>query len=411
MKLSGRLVLLGMCAAVAVSALSLFTPAFARYSNTASATALYGDLGLSPEGQTLSADTEVYDFGVYSREADRSEFAHTVRICDDAPVEGVLRFYWDEITRTQKDVMVYVDNKYYTSMSSSGYTDYTVSAADGNLQVPFSLLFTSTFPAADRIAELEVSWYPANGDEPTLFSRYRLTVLTAETEGAAPAFIAEDTAFLTDRLLQVAVTTPAEYAGVFLASDSGTFAAGTRYFGDTYPRGATLVRDSALFIPREGESTRLLMDLSAHLSDDSPVPLTVGASNGLQNTLTRTPLTSVKPLTVTTSDAVGLVTAQKTFTVTLTEAASFRDSDWSHTGDTPNDLTWQIQRYADGALHPVTVGKDLTVTVHQTANGGTLKIAVSDGRPLPGTYLLTVTQYYYDYPVLETPIWFFIDYR
>lgn len=411
MKPLNRLFLLGLCAAVSLTALSLFAPAFARYSNAASSTAVYGDTALSPAGQTMFPHTGVYDFGVYSRNADRSEFSHTVRICEDGPVSGTLRFYWDEITRTQKDVMVYIENDYYTSMSSSGYTDYTVSAADGNLQIPFSLLFTAAFPTADRVAQLEVSWYPADGDEPTLFARYLLTVNTAAAEGAAPAFIAADTAFLTDRLLQVAVTTPAEHTGVFLADANGTFAAGTRYFGDAYPHGVTLVRDSAVYLPREGDSTRLLMDLSAHLSDDSPVSLTVGVSDALQSTLSCTPLTAVKPLTVTTDDASGLVTGQKTLTVTLTEAATFRDSDWSHTGDTPNDLTWQVRRYADGGLQPIAVGEDLTLTVTQTANGGTFKIAAPDGLASPGTYLLTVTQSYYGYPVLETPVWFFIDYR
>lgn len=410
MKLPRRLWLLGLCAIVAVTALSLFAPTFARYSNTAFTATIYGDTSLSPEGQTMSSHTTMYDFGVYSRDADRSEFSHTVRICEDGPVSGMLRFYWDEVTRTKKDMMVYIDNAYYTSMSSSGYTDYTVSAADGNLQIPFSLLFTADFPAADRVARLEVSWYPEDGDEPTLFACYLLAIV-GDSEGTAPTFVAADTAFLTDRLLQVAVTTPAEHMGVFLASADGTFAAGTRYFGDAYPNGATLIRDSALYLPREGDSTRLLMDLSAHLSDDSPVSLTVGVSDTAQSTLSRTPLASVKPLTVTTDDSGCLVNAQKALTVTIREASTFRDSDWSHTGDTPNDLTWQIRRYADGGLQPVAVGEDLTVTVTQTESGGTLRIAAPEGQLPPGTYLLTVTQYYYGYPVLEKPIWFFVDYR
>lgn len=411
MKPLGRCLLLGLCVAVAMTALSLFAPAFARYSNVASTAVVYGHTGLLPAGQTMSPATEVYDFGVYSRDADRSEFSHTVRICDDAPVSGILRFYWDETTRSNQDILVYIENRYYTSMSTSGYTDYTVSAADGNLQVPFSLLFASSAPATDRVAELEVSWYPADGDEPTLFARYLLAVTAADPLGTAPAFIAEETAFLTDRLLQAAVTTPADYTGVLLASADGTFTAGTRYFGDAYPHGVTLLRDSAVFIPREGDSTRLLMDLSAHLSDDSPVSLTVGVSDTLQSTLSRTPLSSVKPLTVTQSDSAGLVTEPKPLTVTVTEAATFRDSDWSHTGDTPNDLTWQVYRYEDGGLYPVTVGEDLAVATEQTANGGTFQIALSDVPAPAGTYVLVITQSYYGYPVLETPIWFFVDYR
>lgn len=402
-----RALLVGLCALTAVIAPSLISPSFARYSNTASTTALYGRTDVL-QGQTLSADTEIYDFGVYNREVDVSEFAHTIRIRHSAPLSGVLRFSWDDTTRVNKDIAVYIDSHYYTAMQNSGYTDYTVSAANGDLQIPFSLMLSS--PAA-RVAVLDVSWYPDEGDEPTLFARYLLTVSAEDAKGTSPTFVAKNTTFLTDRLLQVEVTTPADHAGVLLMPDDGTFAVGTRYYNDACANGATLLRDSALFVPREGDSTRLYVDLSAHLSDNNPMSLCVGLSDTMSDTLSCTPLADTAALTVALSNGGGIVTADEPLTITLTEAAALRDSDWSHTGNNLADITWKLWRRDGDTLRSVTVGESLVVTAVQSANGGTLTVAVPNNTQPAGTYVLAITQYYNGYPVLETPVWFFIDYR
>ena len=390
----------------AVVSLSLIPPSFARYSNTASTAVTYGRTD-TLQGQTLSADKEIYDFGVYNH-TDASEFAHTVRIRHSAPLSGVLRFSWDDTTRSNKDIAVYIDSRYYTAVQNSGYTDYTVSAADGDLQIPFSLMFSS--PAA-RVAVLDVSWYPNESDEPTLFARYLLTVSAEDAEGTTPSFVAENTVFLTDRLLQVEVTTPADHAGVLLAPADGSFTAGIRYYNNVCANGATLLRDSALFVPRAGDNTRLYVDLSAHLSDNSPLSLRVGVADTFFDTLSCTPPAGKASLTVALSNGAGIVSADEPLTITLTEAAALRDSDWSQAGNSPADVTWQIWRREGDALRSVTVGESLTVTAAQNADGGTLTVAASDGTQSAGTYLLVVTRYYYGYPVLETPIWFFIDYR
>lgn len=402
-----RALLVGLCAVLTVSTLSLINPSFARYSNTASTAVTYGCTDILRE-QTLSADTEMYDFGVYNRYVDVSEFEHTVRIHHSAPLSGVLRFSWDNTTRDNKDIAVYIDSRYYTAVQNSGYTDYTVSAADGDLQIPFSLMFSSP---ADRVAVLDVSWYPDEGDEPTLFARYLLTVSAEDAKGTSPAFVAKNTKFLTDRLLQVEVTTPADHAGVLLAPVDGIFSAGTRYYNDVSANGATLLRDSALFVPRKGDSTRLYLDLSAHLSGNSPVSLGVGVSDIWSDTISCTPPANKSALTVVLSNGEGIVTPDKPLTITLTEAAALRDSDWSHTGNTPADVTWKIWRREGDTLRSVTVGENLTVTAAQNANGGTLTVAVPDGTQPAGTYVLVVTQHYQGYPIMETPIWFFIDYR
>lgn len=410
MKRWNRTVSLSLCVLLALTVLLGITPTYARYSNVATTVTSYGHTELVPVGQTLSAHTAEYDFGVYDADAEEDSFSHTICILDDRAVSGVLRFSWDEATRINKDIALYIESEYYTTVQRGDYIDYTVSAADGDLRIPFSLLFAS--PAADRVATLDVSWYPADSAEATLFARYRLAVPAADPVGAAPTFDPEGTAFLTDRLLEVTVTTPVIYTGVTVSPTDGVFAAGTRYFSDGFPNGVTLLRDSALFIEGSGDSARLLMDLSAHLSGDDPLSMTVSVSDTLFGTVSCTPYADASALTVTLSDMAGLLSPSRPLVITLTESAAFRDSDWTQTGNTPCDLVWQVRRYADGVCHPVTTGDALTVTPTQTQRGGTLRLELAEGNALPaGTYLVTVTQYYYECPVLETPIWFFVDYR
>lgn len=410
MKRRNRISFLCLCVLLALTVLLGITPAYARYSNVASTVTSYGHTELAPVGQTLSADVAQYDFGVYDADAEEDSFSHTICISEDGAASGVLRFSWDEATRINKDIALYIESEHYTSVQRGDYVDYTVFAADGDLRVPFSLLFAS--PAADRVATLEVSWYPDGSDEATLFARYRLAVPAADPVGAAPTFDAEGTAFLTDRLLEVTVTTPVIYTGVTVSPTDGVFAAGTRYFSDAFPHGVTLLRDSALFIERGGDRARVLMDLSAHLSGDDPLSMTVSVSDTLFGTVTCTPYANASALTVTLSDRTGLLSPVRPLVITLTESTAFRDSDWTQRGNTPCDLMWQIQRYEGGVCHPVTTGDALTVTPTQTQRGGTLRLALTEGKALPaGTYLMTITQYYYDCPVLETPIWFFVDYR
>lgn len=410
MKPLSRILSLGLCVLVALTALILLTPAYARYSNVTSTAVSYGHTELIPVGQTLSTTTAEYDFGVYYPGVDEDAFSHTICLSDDEAVSGILRFSWDESTRINKDIALYIESTYYTSMESGDYIDYVVSAADGDLRIPFSLLFAS--PATDRVAVLDVSWYPEGSVEPTLSARYRLAVPAIDPVGDAPNFDAENTSFLTDRLLEVTVTIPVIHAGVTLAPTDGVFTAGTRYFSDDASHGVTLLRDSALFLERTGDSFRLLMDLSAHLSDDTPLSMTVGVSDTLFSTYSCTPFANASALTVTLSDMAGVLSPGEPLVVTLTESTAFRDSDWSQQGSTPCDLSWEIQRYKDGVAHPITEDTALTVTATQTQRGGTLKLEIPDGKRLPaGTYLVMVTQYYYGCPVLETPIWFFVDYR
>ena len=409
MKPWGKILLMGLCVAVTVTAVSLFSPAYARYNNIAS-TAVKYDPSLTMVRQTnMSADTAVYDFGVWTPDVDNTIFEHTLQIADTQSISGVMRFSWDDTTRTQRDMAVYIESEYYTSVQNSGYADYTVSATDGDLALPFSLIFAT--PTMQRVATLDVSWYPDGSAEPTLFARYLLAVVPEESTATnAPSFVEEDTRFMTDRLLQVVVTTPADSDGVQIAPAEGAFAAGTCYYNDIYPQGVTLVRHSGVYVTHNESSSRLLMDLSAHLTDNSPVSLIVGVSNTLQSTLSRTPAADTAPLSVA-ADNTAFVVSTTPLTLTLTEAAGLRDSDWLSVGNASADLTWTVQRRVGDTLVPVTTGETLTITATQTKSGGTLTVSAPDGKQAPGTYLLTVTQTYRGYPVFETPIWFFIDYR
>lgn len=409
MKPWGKMLLAGACVALTATTVSLCFPAHARYNNTATSVIKYEHVAPASVVGTLSADTAVYDFGVWTPDVEEMEFAHTLRVAG-ASTTGILRFSWDETTRSQRDMTVYVDGEHYTSVQTGGYTDYTVSAVDGVVELPFSLIFAN--PITRRAATLDVSWYPADSDEPTLFARYLLAVMPNPGEGeTAPTFVEDETYFLADRVLRLAVTTPPDSAGVQLAPTEGTFSADTRYRSDTYPQGVTLLRDSALYLERTGDSTHLWMDLSAHLTDNDPVSLTVGVSDTLCSTLSRTPVADASLLTVSPDNEACVVSAAQPLTITLTELSALRDSDWFKVDGTAVDLTWTLQQRVDGTLVPVTVGETLTVTVTQTDTGGTFTIAAPDGKQAPGTYLLTITQTYCGDPVFETPIWFFIDYR
>lgn len=388
-------------AVVVLLACSLITPTMARYSNIDSITAVYGNTGSYLTGQTLTADAEIYDFGVYTRDSDASAFTHTVCVADTAPVSGVLRFSWDTATRSYKDVTVHVDHEHYTDVLNSGYVDYTVSTSGNRLEIPFSLLFSTV--SVTRVAELTVSWYPDGGDEPTLFARYLLALVSEDGSGSAPSFVTENTAYITDRLLQVEITTPDDSAGVWISPVGDVFPAGSRYCSTVYPDGVTLLRDSAIFIERTAAVARLYVEAPA-------VDALRGATSEMQySDFTSLRSSSVTALTVSLSNNAGILSATAPLTVTLTEGVSFRDGNWGQRGDTV-DLTWQILRRVGNSLQPVTAGESLAVAVAQTADGGTLTLT-ADGDQPAGTYLLVVTQYHDDYSVLKTPIWFFIDYR
>ena len=376
----GRTACVALCAVITVAACVLISPAFARYSNSTSTDVVVGNPSAVAE-QTMSADTMVYDFGICNQNADAEEFSHTLRILDDAPLSGFLKFSFDH--DSLGDVAVLVDHAYYTQERDGGYL---VSASDGDLQVPFSLMFSSV-PTTDRVAVLDVSWYPNDGDEPTLFATY-LVALAPSAEGAGDTtFLGGDTALLTPSTVAAQITVPADRTGVLLAQGDtldATFTAGTRYFTKTYPQGVTLLRDSALYLT---STDMVLLNIPA---TDS-VTLTAGVSETWKNS--KTNLTPQAASLTASCDGTAVVSASQPLAVSLNADAA--------------DLTWHVHRYSGGVLTPVDLGTDLTVT----ASDHTLTVAAPTGKQPAGTYRLTVTRTYFGYPVEETTLWFFIDYR
>lgn len=403
MKPLSRAVCVSLCAVLLLAA-SMIAPTMARYSNTTYVATQYG--GKSSDG-TLSATTKFYDFGIYTHGVDAATFAHTVRVVDTAPVSGVLRFAWDDATRLNKDIAVFVDSEHYISVQNSGYFDYSVSSSDNVLEMPFSLLFSSPEP---RQVTLDVSFYPDGADEATLFARYFLAVVDEEAVGSTPSFVSADTAFLSDSFLMATVTTPADVAGVWLSTADGVFAAGTCYCTASCADGATLLRDSAIYLPRTAETASVCVDLSVAKIDTQALTMRVAASDTRYSDKVCTPV-SASALTVSLSDAAGILSADRPLVVTLTPSAPLQDSDWSHRNDSAADLSWQLFRRQGDEMVPITEGAHLTVTTAQTQSGGTLTLATPGGEQPAGTYLLMVTQYYHGYLVSKTPIWFFIDYR
>lgn len=377
-----RAACVGLCAVLAV-ACTLISPAFARYSNSDSIEVVFGDSSAVLE-QTMADPTAdaVYDFGVYDG-LSQEPFTHTLCICDDAPLSGFLRFDFDAAS-PRGAVAVWIEPQYYTQQRDGGYV---VSASDGNLQIPFELMFSSPLTATDCVVTLNVSWYPNDGTEPTLFATYLVTLAPDTVGEGDAAVLGGDTAMLTDSSVAAQVTVPADRTGVLLAQGTsldGAFAAGTRYFTQAYPQGVTLLRDSALYVTHDGTETVLL-----DISDSSSVTLTAGVSDAWCDTRTLTP--QAAGLTASCDETV--VSASRAVTVTLNTDAA--------------DLTWRIDRYRGGALIPLTTGADLTVT----PSGQTLTVEAPTGQLPAGAYRLTVTRTHLGYPVEETFVWFFIDYR
>lgn len=382
----GRTACVALCAVITVAACALISPSFARYSNSTSTDVVVGDPSAVAE-QTMSAvpDAAVYDFGICDQGVNVEEFSHTLRILDDAPLSGFLKFSFDP--DSVDDVTVLIDHAYYAQERNGGYL---VSASDGDLQIPFSLIFSSPITATDCVVTLNVSWYPNDGTEPTLFATYLVTLAPDTVGEGDAAFLGGDTAMLTPSTVAAQVTVPADRTGVLLAQGDtldAPFTAGTRYFTKAYSQGVTLLRDSPLYLTHDGSTETVLLNIPA---TDS-VNLTAGVSETWKNS--KTNLTPQAASLTASCSGTAVVSASRPLAVSLNADAA--------------GLTWHVHRYSGGTLTPVTIGTDLTVT----ASDHTLTVAAPTGKQPAGAYRLTVTRNHSGYPVEETTLWFFIDYR
>lgn len=398
---------------VSLLVLTLFTihPIYARYKNTTHTSAVFG-YETVPIASTLTADTAVYDFGCWN-EANSAEFADTIHLYGAGALSGTLRLQLDTVSAINAEIVVLADGAYDSSNINSGYSDYRLSAADGHIVFPFYLLFGSRV-TTDRVATLDVSWYPDGSNEPTLFAHYFWAMNPLTDAAASNVYFSSAPALVSPTLLRASLYTPAQDFGVMLglgSTCSAPFARGTRYYIPTYPQGVTLLRDSPLCLERQADVSTILMNLSAHTASHSTFSVTAGVSATAGQTASVSTAGASVPLSVSLSDPAGVVSMENSLTVTLSTPAPFTDGAWNAAGSEAAQLTWQLQRLSDGVYTPISPDAHLTMAVQQTADGGTLTIGAPTGIQPAGTYRLILTMTYDGYVIAHTKVDFFIDYR
>ncbi len=380
--------------------------ATARYHTEIFTATVYGTKP-TPAYSTLGAETTVYDWGDWSSDTEEDPTA-TIVFDQQEPLRGVLQFSFDRTTEQVRDVFLFSD---WGVPSTGGM--YTVRDEDGHVELPFSVLITDRERSGQIV--LDVAWTPEGEDTPTLTSRYLLTLQPQQLCGVAetPPSFGSTTEFLTDRLLHLSLQPPATASGVMLTNGSllsDTFAAGLRYYTKQYPQGVLLLHDSTVYLPTDGSDTQeILLDIDRKGST-APVKIGAGAAEGYLATTTQTPAAAATSLQIST-EGLPLVSATRSWTVTVTEAAVFRDAMWNNRLQEGAQLTFTLERLTDGRFVPVEPNGDLTFTVAQTENGGTVTVAAPTAKQPAGTYQLRIEQAWYGYSLYSDILTFFIDYR
>lgn len=377
--------------AVALSTLGI---ARARYNREDMLSVVYGES--HDQKNTLSAEGEVYDFGVWSLGDSDENFTHTVVISAAQALSGRLTFSWDSETAEKKDV-------------TAAPAEVAVNEADGLLEYPFSLTLVST--RSER-ATLTVEWIPEGESEATLSARYLVSLnpysATAQAGVNTPA-LSEEAGFLSKEMLKLSATAPDGAQELMLATGSSLtagFAAGVKYFTSEYPQGVELLRSSVICLPCENGALNTVLDLTAQ-GNGSPLTVSLGESTTSCISAVYTPL-SESALSVSLSDSV--LSHVSPLTVTVSEAAALSDSVWNN-GSGGAQLSWRVERYAGGEYSAVSLSENFTASTTHAASGGLIVFRAPTGEQAAGAYRLTVTQSYNDLSINEKTQWFFIDYR
>lgn len=377
--------------------------ATARYRKDALLSVVYGE---QPES-TLSADGCVYDLGCWNIN-DAEDPQATIVLQQNGVLKGTLRFFFDDVTTQKRDVVVLADAGF------SGVSgERTVNEADGQLELPFSLIVSTQ--SRSGVVSLDVEWVPADGTSETLTARYLLTLnpqLLCVSGANAPTF-GENTGFLTKSLLRLSVNVPADGGGVMLAHGvnmSGAFAAGTRYYTAAYPAGVTLLKDSVLYFPFAGGSQQEVLVDCKDTTASTPVKITVGSSDVQFSTTTQTAAADSATLTVSGANGA-IVSIKSPLALTIKEAAALADSRWNDGGQSGAQLSFELQRLVDGRFSRVASNADISLTVAHTGNSGTLTVSAPTGKQPAGTYRLVITQTYNGCVIYTNHVRFFIDYR
>ncbi len=379
--------------------------AYGRYNRVAFSSVVCG--APQADASTLTSDKRIYDFGCWQL-GQTGGFAHSVVLEQGEPLQGTLRFVWDAETRSKADITALPTGEH----SGSGGV-YTVNEADGRLEFPFALFFSSTTRCGS--AYLDVEFIPQGAEAAIASARYLVMLnpySVGQSVGNAVPAVSNNTAFLTNGLMRLCALAPGSCSGVTVAAGetvTDAFAAGTVYYHALYPNGVTLLQDSVLYLPANQEGM-----VDAVIAWPQPPAQQVQIAVGVSQT--NFTITRQTPTAATT--AIELL-AQSTPVVSRTGAATFTlqvpdtlpDSQWNTQNGSVAELTWQVQRLQGGQFTDVACGADLVAAVTQTATGGTITITAPTGRQPAGTYRLKCTQRYNGCSIAAAEVWFFIDYR
>ncbi len=395
-----------LCVVIAlVTLLSSIGVAYGRYNRVVFSSVVCG--APQADASTLTADKKIYDFGCWQL-GQTGGFAHTVILEQNEPLQGTLRFVWDVETVDKADITALPTGEY----SGSGGV-YTINEADGRLEFPFALFFSSTTRCGS--AYLDVELIPQGQTAATASARYLVMLnpySVGQSVGNAVPAVSNNTAFLTDRLMRLCALAPGSCGGVVLAAGANvtdTFAAGTVYYNNAHPRGVTLVQDSVLYLPANQEG---MVDavIAWPQTPAQQVQLAVGVS---QTNFTLTRQTPAAATAAIELSAKGTPVVSRTggATITLQVPDTLPDSQWNTQNGSVAELTWQVQRLQGGQFTDVACGTDLVAAVMQTATEGTITVTAPTGRQPAGTYRLKCTQHYNGCSIATAETWFFIDYR
>lgn len=359
----------------------------------------------SVDKSTLSAEKEIFDFGVW-QVGDSDEFSHTILLESKTALKGKLRFTWDNETKQNKDIVVLSEGNY-----SGSIDEYEIEEKDKKLEFPFSLVFSPT----QRIgfAYLDVEWIPEGSSKASLSARYLLTLNPDSiSDDSNISYQEENTNFISKNLLQFSIDCN-KADGVMLspgASILNKFEEGLVYYTKSYPQGIKLIKSSILHLPRGSEENISgIINLKTQTFDSS-FKLAAGTSFSNYITTSQTPTETIA-LSFKLSGEEPILSHTNPIKFVVKEDSKLIDSKWNSKGSNKAEVEWIVERLNNGNFEAVKTNKDFKISVSQNDSGGKITISAPTGNQAAGTYRLTVSQTYKDYLLTKKTITFYIDYR
>lgn len=390
---------------VLVCLLNLSGVTYSRFNKVAMSSVVYGEdyaekLSLSPEGK-------IFDFGIWNF-GENEDPTHTIFYSSNTALNGKLKFIWDDVTASNKDVTVLLNQNVLNNDA------YNVSEADGRIELPISLIVNTK---RTGVAKLDVQWIPEGSNTAKATARYILT-LNAESIVAdstdKPSFDTSETKFLTKNLLQVSLNLSDNTSGAMVSKGASIlteFKKSTVYFTEEYPQGVKLLNDSVLYFEKNTSGkVKTVINLGNNTSNSS-VNISAGASFENYVTTSQTPKTDCFDVTLEHNGDYPVLSRDNPLKFTVTEASGFIDNKWNETGSSKGEIVWYIERFENGVYKALDTTENITVSVSQNSTGGTITLKTPKNEQQAGTYKLTVSQSFDGYKFGYKSITFFIDYR